>query len=757
MIQDLSNIPGFQNTYNDYNLQAASTVTSSSSTASVLLIGTALDGPVGPYAVQRISDVDSLFGSQVDSNGMPNGKSLVRAAHENYAGGCTSIYLMRVGGSQATGSLSGTAISETLTTEIAETVGNIAGNAITVISLIIPTGGALVTESVVVTVGGESVGSGITVDGVGNTVTLASGSFSAGAAVYITYQYTIVTNSEVVVNEDALVDSATTFYVQHSNVETATLVVSVGGTVASSSRYTFTAASNKIVFSTAPTGTVTASYTYDIVSTASTFVNGVVAGSTNIFSLSEVPISGSMVVTVGSTVIDPSTYNVVTVDQKLFVNAGVGNMGDAVVADYDYLASGSIIPTLNITSKYSGSLYNTVTASIAYVGSLGTLTLTAPTSKGGASVSIVINKYASIAQLINAINASAASSFCTVSTNVASLAPTVLSAGYVQLSQGTDGPSDFDVTFKSQMYTLLDAAYTQLINFHADFVLPLDVYFGDPAPGNCDFVQQLAQFTAISSMVNRSTHGIISVAPVASVSSLADVANYVAGLSVPGVNLHYLQDDSGNNVFDANGNLIDIGRFISVVAGPDIIVQNTQLGIYGTPGAVLYAGYISTLPVNQGPVGQSIPNTYGLRYNLSLAQVNQLLKLQYVCFYTPANQAAPSPVVIADGLTAAGPTSDYRRLTTVRVVAGVVDVIMTTCKPFLGLPNSPQNQGAMTTAIKAQFTKLIAAGVLLTPSTFTIYASVQNALLSTALIDVSLYVPLELAHIQTTITLQPAV
>jgi hypothetical protein len=757
MVQDLANIPGFQNVYNDYNLKAASTPATNTSISSVLLIGTALDGPVGPYQVQRIQDVDTIFGSMVDSNNLPNGMSLVRGTHENYGAGCTNFYLMRIGGEIASASLVGTVIDQTIVDSMQESVGTIAPNTQSVIVLPVPLGGTLVTSSVIVNVGGQTVTSGFSIDGVANTVTLQAGYFSPGAAVYVTFQFTTVVNTTTVTDETAIQDSSTIFYIQHSNAEPATLVVEADGEAVNASAYTFTAASNKIIFNSAPETPVTSSYVYDNVAASSTFVNGTVTGNTNIFSLAQVPISdGSMVVMVNNSAISANSYTVIAADQKLFVNSGVGQMTNPVVAEYDYNAANNVTPQLTASGIYAGSLYNGVTMALSYVGAVGTLTITAPASKGGTVITVNMNNYAVMKQVVDAVNSNTSNNFCKLSTNVPAMTPNVLNAGSVQLTGGTDGPSYYDANYTTEMYSLLADTYTQLINWHSDFVVPLDVYDGDPAPGNNDFVQQLAQFCAVSSMVNRYTHGVISVMPMDSVNSLADIANFVTGLSVPNVNVYWLQDNNGNDMYDNNGNLIDIGRFISVVVGPEVIVQNTQLGLYAAPAAALYAGLISTLPANQGPVGQQIPNTYGLRYNFSSPQVSQLLGLQYVVLYSPASQQAPAPVVVADGLTAANPNSDYRRLTTVRVVAGVLDVIQNACQPFLGLPNSPQNQGAMTTAISAQFKSLISAGVLLAGSTFNIYAGMQNILLSQAIIDVDLYIPLELAHIQTTINLKPA-
>jgi hypothetical protein len=62
--------------------------------------------------------------------------------------------------------------------------------------------------------------------------------------------------------------------------------------------------------------------------------------------------------------------------------------------------------------------------------------------------------------------------------------------------------------------------------------------------------------------------------------------------------------------------------------------------------------------------------------------------------------------VIADAPTAARPDSDYRRLTTVRIVKACIDAIRSVGEPFLGEPITGARLAALETAIDQALLKL---------------------------------------------------
>ena len=85
------------------------------STDSLLLLGTAIDGPLMEPIAVDIDTVELLLGSDVKSNGTPNGATLVHAFKQAYDAGCQDIRVMRISGEVATTQIS--AANETVTNQ----------------------------------------------------------------------------------------------------------------------------------------------------------------------------------------------------------------------------------------------------------------------------------------------------------------------------------------------------------------------------------------------------------------------------------------------------------------------------------------------------------------------------------------------------------------------------------------------------------------------------------------------------------------
>ena len=75
-------------------------------TDSLLLLGTSIDGPVMEPIAVDIDTVELLLGSDVKSNGVPNGATLLHAFRQAYDAGCQDIRVMRISGEQATAQIS---------------------------------------------------------------------------------------------------------------------------------------------------------------------------------------------------------------------------------------------------------------------------------------------------------------------------------------------------------------------------------------------------------------------------------------------------------------------------------------------------------------------------------------------------------------------------------------------------------------------------------------------------------------------------
>ena len=96
-----SNLPGHLVEFKDGGLQLTSSTTDTSSTKSLLILGTAFDGPINePVKIDSIT-VSQVFGKEVDEYGYPNGATLTKYAKQAFKNGFDDVRCMRVTGSQA--------------------------------------------------------------------------------------------------------------------------------------------------------------------------------------------------------------------------------------------------------------------------------------------------------------------------------------------------------------------------------------------------------------------------------------------------------------------------------------------------------------------------------------------------------------------------------------------------------------------------------------------------------------------------------
>jgi hypothetical protein len=158
----------------------------------------------------------------------------------------------------------------------------------------------------------------------------------------------------------------------------------------------------------------------------------------------------------------------------------------------------------------------------------------------------------------------------------------------------------------------------------------------------------------------------------------------------------------GTQLDDANDHLIDIGKYISVVAAYPILSNPSRSTSYSATGAPTYAGFYSGLPADSAPTNKVLASLR-LPFRLNTSKLDNLAGQRYVMFH-----AKPKGIVASDAPTAARPDSDYRRLSTVRIVKAVMDGVREAAEGFLGEGMSGARLAALDGAIDrrlAQFQK----------------------------------------------------
>ena len=96
-----SNLPGHLVEFKDGGLQLTSSSVDTSSTKSLLILGTATDGPINEPVKIDVTTVSQVFGKEVDDAGYPNGATLTKYAKQAFKNGFDDVRCMRVTGSQA--------------------------------------------------------------------------------------------------------------------------------------------------------------------------------------------------------------------------------------------------------------------------------------------------------------------------------------------------------------------------------------------------------------------------------------------------------------------------------------------------------------------------------------------------------------------------------------------------------------------------------------------------------------------------------
>lgn len=262
-----------------------------------------------------------------------------------------------------------------------------------------------------------------------------------------------------------------------------------------------------------------------------------------------------------------------------------------------------------------------------------------------------------------------------------------------------------------------------------------------------NFAYQLANFCYRSSHLNTEMHGLIGVLPPAAFSA-REVAlwvgqapvtevdgngvtqivtngkgllgnKWVAGRIAQGtipahiidgaarVNGGFIATDDGNidgiQLKDENEKLVDIGKYLDIVAAYVQHVNPARTSAYVATAAATYAGLITRLPASSAPTNKVVSNV-SLPFRINNTKLDALAGKRYVAFV-----AKPKGVVVADAPSGSRPDSDYNRRSTMRIVKATIDVIRTVGEPFLGEGMTGAQLSALETAIQQALGELVKA------------------------------------------------
>jgi hypothetical protein len=207
------------------------------------------------------------------------------------------------------------------------------------------------------------------------------------------------------------------------------------------------------------------------------------------------------------------------------------------------------------------------------------------------------------------------------------------------------------------------------------------------------------------------------------------------------VSSHLYNSGSGPaNLISRNSSTMEeIGRHVVVIASElKPVNYNTDWGYAN--GATTFAAAISRMSSFTSPVNKTAYNVAAIRYNPTRAQQ---LALSDIGVNFVALNFNKIPVFV-EGLTMAAATSDYTRISTMRIVTEAALLVRQVCTKFVGEASTLQTRNSMETAITSALRGMQQVGALL-DSDFTVsYWPAENK----AFVDLVLTPAFELKNIE---------
>jgi hypothetical protein len=204
--------------------------------------------------------------------------------------------------------------------------------------------------------------------------------------------------------------------------------------------------------------------------------------------------------------------------------------------------------------------------------------------------------------------------------------------------------------------------------------------------------------------------------------------------------------DDGEEVLDTNDIPVDLGKYISVVVDYPLLKNSFNSLGYIASFAASYAGFYVNMSPASAPTNKKVANAQ-IVYRQNLTNLDALAGNGYVVL-----RNKPQGLVIADAPTATMPESDWRRLSTVRIVKSVVDGVRNAVDPFLGESLSAGKKGALQVAIENVLLAAKKTGVLADYRPFEIIQTPQMAVAGRAEIALVLVPAFELRQIVITVS-----
>lgn len=396
-------------------------------------------------------------------------------------------------------------------------------------------------------------------------------------------------------------------------------------------------------------------------------------------------------------------------------------------------------PQLLVRGRYPGAKYNGIAVEVTSTHlNIYAPGATAPTA------TYRLSDYPSYAHLLDAVNADqgthgvvlsldGASEFDAV--DLATLPKTNLSGGDDELNLPL-GSYDNPDTYRGK----LAAAYDIIRDLDVSIVVPRGVYVTVLESGGNFVGVDYSDAQALADLLyymNKNEHPATGVIGVSRLNNPTHdrVAAFADCLVAHPPKLFTGEEDSG--------------RYLSIVAAEPTFFD-TKLKMYADTGATLYAGIYSALPTHHATTNTQVPGTLGMRYSFSLSKLDALTGAGFVTFRNRRGMG----LVVTDDPTAAQRDSDYRYLSTVRIVNEVIDLIRQVGAPYTGKPVGGEKRNALKTDIQVALESMMRQGKLI-DFDFEVRADIRGYVRGELDVELELVPAFILRRLRITVALRP--
>jgi hypothetical protein len=175
------------------------------------------------------------------------------------------------------------------------------------------------------------------------------------------------------------------------------------------------------------------------------------------------------------------------------------------------------------------------------------------------------------------------------------------------------------------------------------------------------------------------------------------------------------EDNPGNLLGDLPTLTGDVGKYVSVILGeietagmgPWAWHRGVATSFYRSNGALNYAGLVTNLTPPDAATNKILNGISDIGYRLSRKQTLACIANNVVTL-----SVANNVIRVDDAMTFAEVGSDYTRLSTMRILAIVDDMVRKVGRKFIGKGMSQSTRDSLQTALGSGFGNLMSAGVL---------------------------------------------